>query len=200
MYDRFDPYPEGGLPVTDPYSGAVTQSSPYPAAPPLPNITPVTTSATPVDGTVGDPTTSTTPTGGTDTTGTAGTDTTGTTDDVSGSGAEDAFTDTLGAVTGTLGGTTGTTPSAPVPGLPSYDVIANAITNVEGVDPGPRKYDFGVSGQERAYQRKERVSIRWIFLANIWGGRRHSAVDYYAPQILQAFDMGDKESSSISIS
>ena len=68
LYDRFDPYPEGGFQSTDPYSGAVTQSSPYPAAPPLPNITPVTTSATTVDGTVGDPTDGTSDTTTTDTT------------------------------------------------------------------------------------------------------------------------------------
>jgi len=68
LYDRFDPYPEGGFQVTDPYSGAVTQSSPYPAAPPLPNITPVTTPATTVDGTVGDPTDGTSDTTTADTT------------------------------------------------------------------------------------------------------------------------------------
>ena len=169
LYDRFDPYPEGGFQVTDPYSGAVTQSSPYPAAPPLPNITPVTTPATPVDGTVGDPTTGT---GTTDT----GTTDTGTTD------------------TGTTGttGTTSTTPSAPVPGLPSYEVISSAIMNVAGVDPGPRKYDFDfLSGQERAYQRnRARQHTADIFGQYLGRGAEHSAMDYYSDKILEAFDLG----------
>ena len=185
LYDRFDPYPEGGFEVTDPYSGAVTQSSPYPAAPPLPNITPVTTSATPVDGTVGDPTTGTGTTG-TGTTGTGTTDT-GTT----GTGTTDTGTTDTGTTdTGTTD--TGTTPSAPVPGLPSYEVISSAIMNVAGVDPGPRKYDFDfLSGQERAYQRKRaRQHTADIFGQYLGRGAEHSAMDYYSDKILEAFDLG----------
>ena len=76
--------------------------------------------------------------------------------------------------------------------MPSYDVIANAITNVEGVDPGPRKYDFDYfSGQERSYQRQRaREHTNQMFRHYLGRGIDNAASDYYAPRVLQAFDMG----------
>jgi hypothetical protein len=184
LYDRFDPYPEGGFQVTDPYSGTVTQSSPYPAAPPLPGITPVTTPATSVEGTVGGATTttSTTPTAGTGAP-PADSDTT-TTDTTT---TDTTTTDTTTTDTGTT-----TTGATNVRGLPSYSDIEKAIMNVEGLVPGPRKYGSGsISGIERSYQKKRaRQHVSDIFRQYLGRGAESSAIDYYAPMVLQAASLG----------
>ena len=189
MYDVFQPYPVGGFETTDPYSGTVTQSYPYSAPSGLPGITPVTTSATPVGGTVGEPTTttSTTPTGGTGAPpadpGTTTTDTTDPGTTTTGTGTTTTGTTTTGTTT------TGTTS---VRGLPSYSDIEKAIMNVEGLEPGPRKYGSGsISGIERSYQRKRaRQHVSDIFRQYLGRGAESSAIDYYAPMVLQAASLG----------
>ena len=110
LYDRFDPYPEGGFSQVNPYVTPVTTQYSY--RPPLvttPSLTFDTGEADPVTGTVDEPdtTTTTTGTGGTGLggDGTTTTDTTGTTD-----------TTTTGTTDTTDTTTTTTAPTAPLTG------------------------------------------------------------------------------------
>jgi len=136
LYDRFDPYPEGGLSQVDPYTGQVTTRYGY--RPPLvttPSLTFDTGEADPVTGTVDEPdTTTTTPgTGGTglggDGTTTTDTTTTGTTDTTTTGTTDTTTTDTTDTTTTT------TAPTGPLTGYQN-------ISAFRGQDP----YLFGKRG------------------------------------------------------
>jgi len=119
LYDRFDPYPEGGLERVDPYTGQVTTQYGY--RPPLvttPSLTFDTGEADPVTGTVEEPDTTTTTTG-TGGTGLGGDGTTTTTT----TGTTDTTTTTTDTTTGTTD-TTDTTTTAPTAPLAGYQNIS----------------------------------------------------------------------------
>jgi hypothetical protein len=81
--------------------------------------------------------------------------------------------------------------------LPSYSDIEKAIMNVEGLVPGPRKYGSGyISGIEREYQKKRaRQHVSDIFRQYLGRGAESSAIDYYAPMVLQAASLGGNRGS-----
>jgi hypothetical protein len=115
LYDRFDPYPEGGLSQVNPYTGQVTTQYSYrPPSVTTPSLTFDTGEADPVTGTVGEPDTTTT------TTGTGGTG-------LGGDGTTTTDTTTTDTTTGTTDTTTTdttTTTTAPTAPLTGYQGIA----------------------------------------------------------------------------